>query len=115
MSTFGKKYLNYWPYHFENLPEMRNRWNRTKKEFQLEILKKWFPIGMTGRGFLLGSKASGNLVEITGYTEFMYGWKLDVDYVGENYRKEVHPINFTPEEVDRLRILRELKLNKLLD
>ena len=49
MSTFGKKYLNYWSYDFDNLNVDMPRWNKTPKEFQLEILKKWYPIGMKGK------------------------------------------------------------------
>jgi hypothetical protein len=120
MSTFGKKYLNYWPYRFDDVSQNLNRWNKTDKDFQLKILKKWYPIGMRGKAILAGkttmcSLTWGNLFEITGYIEYQYGWKLDVDYVDSNFRKDVHPIKFIPEEVDRLRILRELRLEKLLD
>lgn len=115
MSTFGKKYLNYWPYRFDNIGTEISRWYTTDKEFQLEILKKWYPIGMQGKSILAGKTTGGNLLEVTGYIEYIYGWNLDVDYVGENYRKDIHPIKFIPEEADRLRILRELRLDKLLD
>ena len=119
MSTFGKKYLNYWPYRFNSeqntIPLDCLRWNRTDKDFQLELLKKWYPIGMRGKSILIGKTTGGNLIEITGYIEHIYGWNLDVDYVGSNYRKDVHPIKFIPEEEDRLRILRELRLDNLLD
>jgi hypothetical protein len=91
------------------------RWNRTDKDFQLKLLKKWYPIGMRGKSILDGKTTGGNLIEITGYIEYIYGWKLDVDYVDSNYRKDVHTIKFIPEEGDRLRILRELRLNNLLD
>ncbi len=42
MSTFGKKYLNYWPYRFDEkiTGDGCLRWNKTDKDFQLEILKK---------------------------------------------------------------------------
>ena len=117
MSTFGKKYLNYWPYRFDEMitGDSCLRWNKTDKELQLELLKKWYPIGMRGKGILAGKTTGGNLYEITGYIEHIYGWKLDVDYVDSNFRKDVHPIKFIPEEEDRLRILRELRLKKLLD
>lgn len=118
MSTFGKKYLNYWPYRFDSKQNTIQldclRWNRTDKDFQLELLKKWYPIGMRGKSILAGKTTGGNLIEITGYIEHIWGWNLDVDYVGNDYRKDVHPIKFIPEEEDRLRILRELRLDKLL-
>lgn len=63
----------------------------------------------------MGKTTGGNLIEITGYIENNYAWILDVDYVDNDYRKDLHPIKFILEEGDRLRILRELKLNKLLD
>ncbi len=117
MSTFGKKYLNYWPYRFDEkiTGDGCLRWNKTDKDFQLELLKKWYPIGMRGKSILIGNTTGGNLIEITGYIEHIWGWNLDVDYVGSNYRKDVHPIKFIPEEEDRLRILRELRLDNLLD
>ncbi len=115
MSTFGKKYLNYWPYYFHNLNEDMPRWNKTPKYFQLEILKKWYPIGMRGKFILVGSnKPSQTTVEITGYLEFIWGYTLDVNYVDSNFRTETHTLRFIPEEEDRLRILRDLRLDKLL-
>ena len=117
MSTFGKKYLNYWPYWFDEkiTSDSCLRWNKTDKDFQLELLKKWYPIGMRGKAILSGKTTGGNLFEITGYIQHQYGWKLDVDYVDSNFRKDVHPIKFIPEEADRLTILRELRLDKLLN
>ena len=117
MSQFGKKSLSWWnwdDYLTDN--KFSEKWNHTPKEFQLEILKKWYPIGMKGKCILVGSnKPSQTTVEITGYLEFIWGYTLDVDYVDSNYRKDIHPIRFIPEQEDRLRILRELRLDNLLD
>ena len=115
MSTFGKKFLNYWPYRFDNPETEIRRWNQTDKNLQLEVLKKWYPIGMRGKAILAGKTTGGNLYEITGYIEHMWGWKLDIDYVDSNFRKDVHPIKFIPEDQDRVIILRELRLEKLLN
>ncbi len=115
MSTFGKKFLNYWPYRFDNPENEIRRWNQTDKNLQLELLKKWYPIGMRGKAILAGKTTGGNLYEITGYIEHVWGWKLDVDYVDSNFRKDVHPIKFIPEEQDRVIILREIRLEKLLN
>ncbi len=41
MSTFGKKSLLKWDY--DSVDYLR--WNKTHKDLQLEILKKWYPIG----------------------------------------------------------------------
>ena len=45
MSTFGKKYLRKWDYFNHTMVEKR-RFNSTNKDFQLELLNKWYPIGM---------------------------------------------------------------------
>ena len=45
MSTFGKKYLRKWDYFNHTMVEKR-RFNSTDKDFQLELLRKWYPIGM---------------------------------------------------------------------
>jgi len=45
VSTFGKKYLNNWDYFNHTMVEKR-RFNSTPMDFQLELLKKWYPIGM---------------------------------------------------------------------
>jgi hypothetical protein len=117
MSQFGKKALNWWDWeiYLKNDNSFK-KWNQTPKETQLELLKKWYPIGMIGRQILVGSNKPSELkIEITGYIEYIWGYQLDVDYVDSSYRKECHPIKFIPEEEDRLRILRELRLNKLLN
>ena len=45
MSTFGKKYLRKWDYFNHTMVE-KKRFNYTPIDFQLELLKKWYPIGM---------------------------------------------------------------------
>ena len=45
MSTFGKKYLRKWNYFNHTMVE-KKRFNSTSIDFQLELLKKWYPIGM---------------------------------------------------------------------
>lgn len=45
MSTFGKKYLKKWNYFNHTMVE-KKRFNSTSIDFQLELLKKWYPIGM---------------------------------------------------------------------
>ena len=44
MSTFGKKAIKYWDYQYTEDKAMT--FNKTPIETQLEILEKWFPIGM---------------------------------------------------------------------
>ena len=45
MSTFGKKYLRKWDY-FNHTKVEKSRFNSTTMDFQLELLRKWYPIGM---------------------------------------------------------------------
>ena len=114
MSTYGKKALSNWDYTYSK--ESSLRFNHTSMNLQLEILQKWYPIGMIGRQILVGSNKPSDLkIEITGYIEYMWGYQLDVDYVDSSYRKECHPVKFIPEQEEKNKILRELRLNKLLD
>jgi len=46
MSTFGKKSLVWWDYKNHARDNVR-RFTFTPKDFQLKILQKWYPIGMT--------------------------------------------------------------------
>jgi len=117
MSQFGKKSLSWWDWNgYLTDKKFIEKWNHTPKEIQLELLKKWYPIGMIGRCYITGiNTLSDNKHEITGYIETMWGYQLDVDYVDSNYRKSCHPVRFIPDEKDRNRILREIKLKKLLD
>ncbi len=123
MSQFGKKAINYWDWDiylkeiYSGLEKKSSqRWNNTNKEIQLELLKKWYPIGMKGRCILVGSnRPSDTKYEITGYIEQMWGYLLHIEYLDSNYGKECHPVKFIPEPEDKNRILRELRLAKLLD
>ena len=45
MSTFGKKYLRKWDY-FNHTKVEKRRFNSTSMDFQLELLRKWYPVGM---------------------------------------------------------------------
>ena len=123
MSKFGKKGVNFWDWDiylnktYSGLEkEVTQRWNNTPKEIQLELLKKWYPIGMIGRCLIVGSNKPSELkMEITGYIEFNWGYQLDVDYVDSVLRKECHPVKFIPEPEEKNRILRDLRLSNLLD
>ena len=118
MSVFGKKALSHWNWEMpeSSLGNEMKRWNSTPKEFQLDLLKKRYPIGMRGKCILVGSNKPSKIdVVINGYLEYLWGYQLDVNYTETLYRKESHPIRFVPEIEDRNQILRELRLNKLLD
>ncbi len=120
MSQFGKKAINFWDWNlylknFNKDNDTFKRWNQTPKETQLELLKKWYPIGMKGRCILVGfNRPSDTKYEITGYIEQMWGYLLHIEYLDSNYGKECHPVKFIPEPEDKNRILRDIKLNRLL-
>jgi hypothetical protein len=62
MSTFGKKALLNWDYNSDD----RKRFSKTNKNIQLEILKKWYPIGE-----VFYSKNVNEEFIISGYKEYM--------------------------------------------
>lgn len=46
MSTFGKKALNRWDYYPPNSKDEFLRYNNSPKDIQLQILQRWYPIGV---------------------------------------------------------------------
>lgn len=126
MSTFGKKAINNWNYQYSE--EIAKRFNSTSVELQLEILKKWYPIGMIcvkyDRFF---KKYDKTLYEIVGYDTIGAGTihqlKLKKElrlgkpfYEKETVIKEsvtIHPIHFKPTDEYLKMMVREEKLNNL--
>ena len=120
MSTFGKKTINNWEYQWTEDKAMR--FNKTPIETQLEILEKWYPIGMTcvkyDRFF---KKYSNILYEIIGYDkiggETIHKLKLIkyLDMNGKVFQENVtiHPIQFKPTDEYLKMMNREEKLNNL--
>ena len=112
MSYFGKKSLKYWDWEIESLPiESVKRWNNTSKPFQLELLKKWYPIGM--KGFIL-PVIYGDMYEceIVDYIEYQYGYGIKTNLINH---ETTRPFRFMPKKEEQTRILRELRLDNLLD
>ena len=120
MSTFGKKALSNWDYQYSE--ESAKRFNSTPAEFQLEILKKWYPIGMTcvkyDRFF---KKYSSILYEVIGYNTIGVGTihQLDLKKQLIIHNKTfyenvtIHPIQFKPTDEWIKMMNREEKLNNL--
>ena len=120
MSTFGKKAINNWNYKYSE--ESAKRFNSTSVELQLEILLKWYPIGMIcvkyDRFF---KKYDKTLYEIVGYDKIGCGsiqqLKLIkfLDIHGKVYHESVtiHPIHFKPTDEYLKMMIREEKLNNL--
>ena len=120
MSTFGKKAIKYWDYQWTEDNAMR--FNKTPIETQLEILEKWYPIGMTcvkyDRFF---KKYDDTKYEIVGYDKIgvgtIYQLKLIkfLDIFGKVYHESVtiHPTHFKPTDEYIKMMNRESKLNNL--
>ena len=122
MSTFGKKALIWWNYE-DHSHESALRFNSTKKDIQLAILEKWYPIGSKCRIYY-NEKNTGSMVyEIVGYTEYMSYWNIKVRSVnlpsGKNslvsydQTDSKHPMRVALDDSVKLSIKRDNKLEKL--
>lgn len=125
MSTYGKKILNNWDY--EQSYDQVERYNKTSKELQLEILNKWYPIGMIcglrttiGTQFSNQSDIQYNFV-ITEYYESLIHWQVKikttlVDRYGnpQKYINTKHPLRLIPEPNFETQLRRQYKLDNLL-
>jgi hypothetical protein len=108
MSTYGKKALAYWDYEGANAREEVARYNSTPHNLQEEILKKWFPVGMTCEKTSAGSERYYGSYVVSGYQKYGYGWRLNVTDE-KNYTTTLHPGTVRPDEQWR----RDKKLEKL--
>ena len=108
MSTYGKKALSYWDYDGANEKEELARYNSTPHNLQEEILKKWYPIGMTCEKTSKGSDKYYGSYVVAGYIKYGYGWRLNVTDA-QNYTTTLHPGTVRPDEQWR----RDEKLEKL--
>jgi hypothetical protein len=125
MSTFGKRALIEWNYDEDY--EQVKRYNKTSKDLQLEILEKWYPIGMIcglritmGPKFVNTSDIEYNFI-ITEYYESLIHWKVKiktilVDRYGnpQKYTNTKHPLRLIPEPNFETQLRRQYKLDNLL-
>jgi hypothetical protein len=108
MSTYGKKAMTYWEYEGKNTQEELYRFNHTTHNIQENILKRWYPIGMTCEKTSKGAtEYYGNYV-VSGYIKYAYGWRLNITD-SKNYTTTLHPGTVRPDEQWR----RDKKLEKL--
>jgi hypothetical protein len=123
MSTYGKRALNKWDYQYSE--ENIKRYNSTPAEFQLEILKNWYPVGMVCLKYnKFFRKYDNTLYEIVGYDTIGAGTihqlKLKKEIrLGTNdkvYYENIttHPIQFKPTDEWIKQFNRDKKLNDLL-
>lgn len=119
MSTYGKKALNNWDYTYSK--ENALRFNHTSIELQLEILQKWYPIGMKCVKYNIYFKRYEDIkFEVIGYEKLVgefYNLILNkfISYGGGFVKEKItaHPIHFKPTDEYLKMFLREKKLNNL--
>ena len=108
MSTYGKKAMVYWEYEEKNTQEELYRFNHTTHNIQEEIIKRWYPIGLTCQQYSKVSKKYYGSYRLIGYVKMAYGWRVEV--VDKNgYINTLHPGVLRPDK----EWIREEKLNKL--
>ena len=119
MSTYGKKALSNWDYTYSK--ESSLRFNHTSMNLQLEILQKWYPIGMKCMKYnIFFKKYEDRKFEVIGYEEIIGGFynlilHTLIPYGGGFVKEKIkaHPIQFKPTDEYLKMLLREEKLNNL--
>jgi hypothetical protein len=110
-----------WDYKFSE--EAVLDFNESSKEEQLKILKKWYPIGMSGMLTYWNSTKiyeSKKEFEIKGYSLNGNIYNVVAEkilYEGKKYveEKKIHPMLFMPSDSWKRKTGRDDKLNDLLD
>ena len=111
MSTFGKKAFIWWNYE-DHSHDGSLRFNSTKKDIQLAILQKWYPIGSRCKIYYNVGNIGSIVYEIIGYTEHLSFWNLKVK--SEHYQEDTkHPMRIVLDPSVILSIKRDNKLEKL--
>ena len=113
MSTFGKKALIWWDYHNRDRAELL-RFNSTPKDIQLQILEKWYPIGM-----MVGLGSDRYNYEIVEYISHLTFFQVKVILRSEGslfnsmgYIRNPLALNPSPEWEKQLK--RQYKIDRLL-
>ena len=114
MSTFGKKSLVWWDYQNSHSRDNVIRYNHTPIKHQLEILNKWYPIGMQ-------VKVDKYLYKIVDYvqTNMASVWYLKLEVIDPPHRfvsdeLTKHPLQIKPLDSEITQLRRDIKLNRLL-
>lgn len=113
MSTFGNKALIWWDYHTRDRAALL-RFNATAKPLQLQILEKWYPIGMmVGLG---DYKYNHKIVE---YVQHLTYWHPRIELQAEGslmhkMQSTRNPLGLYPDPAWEKQIKRQQKLDRLL-
>jgi hypothetical protein len=118
MSTFGNKALIWWDYHTRDRATLL-RFNATPKELQLQILEKWYPIGMKvglGDGNLFNGRHNYEIIE---YVQHLTYWSVRVVLKADgslmnNMRSDRNPLGLYPSPEWEKQLKRQYKLDRLL-
>jgi hypothetical protein len=113
MSTFGNKALIWWDYHTRDRAALL-RFNSTPKEIQLQILEKWYPIGMK-----VGLGPGSYNYEIIEYTQHLKYWNVRVMIKSEGslmngMQSNRNPLGLWPSPEWEKQLKRQYKLDRLL-
>lgn len=113
MSTFGNKALIWWNYHKRDRQELI-RFNSTPKDFQLQILQKWYPIGM-----MVGLGDDKYQYEVVDYVEHLTYWSIKVIWRVEgslmnNMTSTRNPLSLFPSPDWERQIKRQYKISRIL-
>ena len=115
MSTFGNKALVWWNYHQRDRATLL-RFNATDKDFQLQLLNKWYPIGMMVG---LGSRDDKYQYEIVEYIEHITWWSVKVIWrvdgsIMNGMQSTRNPLSLYPSPDWEKKIKREHKISRIL-
>jgi hypothetical protein len=123
MSTFGKKSLIWWNYKNAHVRDNVIRYNHTPLELQLQILNKWYPIGMLVEYNLYSSSKIYRITDHVKFNNLIDVYYLQIEIVDKEQltkngfmkEKEVkHPLQIKPLDSEITQLKRDIKINKLL-
>jgi hypothetical protein len=114
MSTFGRKALIWWDYE-NHSKENALRYNHTPPEIQLQILHKWYPIGMKFKNITNWGVMHGynNIITYEQNNAGIYLIKYKSDIHTNEYTQ--NPVLTQPEENFLKALKRKYKIEKLLN
>lgn len=115
MSTFGKKSLSWWNYNTNGDKLISQQFRNTDSDLQLNILEKWYPIGTKVQKWnWLLQKYNGDEWTIIRY-ELSNNVYSIILVNKDQYNDSRIPTLLKPIKEELNKILREIKLNKIID
>jgi hypothetical protein len=118
MSTYGKKALKWWIYPPQGNRDSSIRYNHTPKDLQLQILEKWYPIGMQ---VSIPTFSGEEIWEIIEHKETNWGYTLIIKCIESKNNFSIgkktdrHPIATKPTKKIEIKLKRDIKINKIIN